>query len=105
MPSVDSIRRESHAAARDVLQPLPTQRHSCKARRSYSIFEPIVTVTARPDRRELTLDRRLVQSAVITGESGVAGRELLANQNIRNECVVISRKNIELTFTEHSRIF
>ena len=25
MPSVDSIRRESHAAARDVFQPLPTQ--------------------------------------------------------------------------------
>ena len=26
MPSVDSIRHESHAAARDVFQPLPTQR-------------------------------------------------------------------------------
>ena len=26
MPSVDSIRRESHVAARDVFQPLPTQR-------------------------------------------------------------------------------
>ena len=61
------------------------------ARRTYSIFEPIVTVTTRPDRRELTHDRLLAQSAVITadstGESGVAGRELLANQNIRNEGV------------------
>ena len=61
------------------------------------IFEPIVTVTTRPDRRELTHDRLLAQSAVITadstGESGVAGRELLANQNIRNEGVVITRES------------
>ena len=45
---------------------------------------------------ELTHDRLLAQSAVITadstGESGVAGRELLANQNIRNEGVVITRE-------------
>ena len=37
-----------------------------------------MTVTTRPDRRELTHDRLLAQSAVITadstGESGVAGR-------------------------------
>ena len=55
-----------------------------------------MTVTTRPDRRELTHDRLLAQSAVITadstGESGVAGRELLANQNIRNEGVVITRE-------------
>ena len=67
-----------------------------KARRTYSRFEPIVTVTTRPDRRERTHDCLLAQSAVIiedsTGESGVAGRELLANQNIRNEGVVITRK-------------
>ena len=29
-----------------------------------------------------------------TGESGVAGRELLANQIIRNEGVVITRKKV-----------
>ena len=67
-----------------------------KARRTYSRFEPIVTVTTRPDRRERTYDRLLAQSAVITadstGESGVAGRELLANQNIRNEGVAITRE-------------
>ena len=55
-----------------------------------------MTVTTRPDRRELTHDRLLAQSAVIiddsTGESGVAGRELLADQNIRNEGVVITRE-------------
>ena len=55
-----------------------------------------MTVTTRPDCRELTHDRLLAQSAVITadstGESGVAGRELLANQNIRNEGVVITRE-------------
>ena len=49
-----------------------------KARRTYSRFEPIVTVTTQPDRRELTHDRLFAQSAVITadstGESGVAGR-------------------------------
>ena len=53
-----------------------------------------MTVTTRPDRRELTHDRLLAQSAVITvdstGESGVVGHELLANQNIRNEGVVIT---------------
>ena len=69
---------------------------ACKARRTYSRFERIVTVTTRPDRRELTHDRLFAQSAVITadstGESGVAGRELLANQNIRNEGVVITRE-------------
>ena len=69
--------------------------------RTYSIFEPIVTVTMRPDRRELTHDRLLAQSAVITadstGESGVAGRELLANQNIRNEGVVITREILSLS--------
>ena len=68
-----------------------------KARRTCSRFELIVTVTTRPDRRELTHDRLLAQSAVITadsrGESGVAGHELLANQNIRNEGVVITRTN------------
>ena len=59
-----------------------------------------MTVTTRRDRRELTGDRLLAQSAVdlITadsiGESGVAGRELLANQNIRNEGVVITRKTL-----------
>ena len=46
----------------------------------------------KPRRRQLTHDRLLAQSAVITadstGESGVASRELLANQNIRNEGVV-----------------
>ena len=75
-----------------------TFRKSCvrgsKARHTYSRFEPIVIVTTRPDRRELTHDRLWAQSAVITadstGESGVAGRELLANQNIRNEGVVIT---------------
>ena len=55
-----------------------------------------MTVTTRPDRRELTHDRLLAQSAVITadstGESGAAGRELLANQTIRNEGVVITRE-------------
>ena len=47
-----------------------------------------MTVTTRPDRRELTHDRLLAQSAVITadstGESRDAGRELLANQNRRH---------------------
>ena len=33
-----------------------------------------------------------------TGESGVAGRELLANHIIRNEGVVITRTYLELTF-------
>ena len=55
-----------------------------------------MTVTTLPDRRELTHDRLLAQSAVITadstGESGVAGRELVANQNVSNEGVVITRK-------------
>ena len=64
----------------------------------------------QPDRREFTRDRLLAQSAVITadstGESGVAGRELMANQNIGNEGVVghvtIMRKISELTFMPFS---
>ena len=55
-----------------------------------------MAVTTRPDRRERTHDRLLAQSAVITadstGESGFAGRGLLANQNIRKEGVAITRE-------------
>ena len=77
--------------------------HLCRG--TYSRFEPIVAVTTRPDRRELTHDRLLAQSTVIKEDStGESGRELLVNQNIRNEAWSF-REKIELTFTEHSRIF
>ena len=53
-------------------------------------------------------DRILPQSAVIiaysTGESGVAGRELLANQIIRNEGVVTMRKKILLSWLSAEQV-
>ena len=67
-----------------------------------------MTVTTRPDRRELPHDRLLAQSDVITadstGESGVAGRELLANQNITKRRRGHYERNFELPFTEHSSV-
>ena len=78
-----------------------------KARRTYSRFEPIVTVTTRPDRRELTHDRLFAQSAVITadstGESGVAGRGYWPIKTSETKAWSLQgRRNFELDFTEHS---
>ena len=64
-----------------------------------------MTITTRPDRRELPRDRLLAQSDVITaastGESEVTRLEIIANQNLRNDGVVghltITRKMNELT--------
>ena len=64
---------------------------------SLAYILPMLTVTRRPNRRELTPDRILALLAIITSdspwESGAAGQEILANHN-RHRSHVTSHKNV-----------